>query len=173
MTFSDTNTKIGDRIRLVREQLKMSQGEFAESIGLKRPNYANIETNRQLPTIEQLTMIVHSYSSTIEILSYDWLIDGHANTVGAKKTPIASPIASPTASPTLKKYDKLFSEDTTPGLLMDEAAPYQRIQIVEIPPEEAQARYIAALERTVADKERIIELLEYRLNENESGIKET
>lgn len=62
---------ISDRIKKIRTDLGLTQEEFAASIGLKRPNLANIEIGKQLPTIETLQAIVRKYHKP-----YSWLIEG-------------------------------------------------------------------------------------------------
>jgi len=87
---------ISDRIKSIRLELKLTQDEFSESIGIKRPNYANIEGGKQLPTLDVLAEIVRVYR-----ISYDWLIDGHGS-----KDKDANPNAHPNAHLSPKKGAK-------------------------------------------------------------------
>ena len=62
---------IGLRIKDLRTNKKLSQDEFATSIGIKRANLGQIEVENQLPTIKILTEIVKIYHT-----SYTFLIEG-------------------------------------------------------------------------------------------------
>jgi len=63
---------IGERIKIIRENAGLSQEKFAESVGLKRTNIAQIELGKQLPTIKIISEIVRIYNTT-----YGYLIDGN------------------------------------------------------------------------------------------------
>jgi transcriptional regulator with XRE-family HTH domain len=65
---------IGLRIKELRNKKKLSQDDFASSIGIKRANLSHIENENQLPTIEILSNIARIYN-----ISYDFLIDGSNN----------------------------------------------------------------------------------------------
>ncbi|WP_295675701.1 helix-turn-helix domain-containing protein [uncultured Mucilaginibacter sp.] len=62
---------IHERIKGIRVTAGLSQEGFAESIGLRRGNYAQIELGNQLPTLETIKIIARNYNK-----SYGWLIDG-------------------------------------------------------------------------------------------------
>lgn len=59
---------VNQRIKILREVVNLSQSAFAESIGTTRSNLAQIEQDRQLPTLTQIRAIVLKYNT-----SYDWL----------------------------------------------------------------------------------------------------
>jgi len=51
-------TEIGERVKVIRKQLKMNQSDFANFIGCKaKANISHIETGRALPTLPQLVTI--------------------------------------------------------------------------------------------------------------------
>jgi len=89
---------ISDRIRSIRKDSGLSQEKFAESIGIKRANLANIEVGKQLPTIEQLQVIVRKYH-----IAYSWLIEG----VGDQKKN-AHPNAHPSAHPLVEEGNEKY-----------------------------------------------------------------
>lgn len=62
---------INQRVKILRETVNLSQTAFAEAIGTTRSNLAQIEQEKQLPTLTQIKAIVLNYNVT-----YDWLIDG-------------------------------------------------------------------------------------------------
>jgi phage repressor protein C with HTH and peptisase S24 domain len=67
---------IQERIKQVRLESGLTQEEFSASIGLKRQNYAQLETGKQLPSFEVITAIVKIYNK-----SYSWLIEGKESKV--------------------------------------------------------------------------------------------
>ncbi|MBB6127883.1 XRE family transcriptional regulator [Mucilaginibacter lappiensis] len=72
------------RLKELRQETGLSQEDFATSIGLKRPNYAQIEGGKQYPTLETIKQIVRIYNKT-----YDWLIDGKE--IAPNVAPIVAP----------------------------------------------------------------------------------
>jgi len=63
--------EIGERIKAIRKVSGKNQEDFAMSIGLNRPNYAQIEIGKQKPTLQTLIEIVRNYNT-----SYDYLLEG-------------------------------------------------------------------------------------------------
>lgn len=53
---------IGDRVRQIRDDQKMTQEEFANRIGIKRPSVASIETNVREPSNPVVTMICREFN---------------------------------------------------------------------------------------------------------------
>lgn len=62
---------IQERIKQVRQESGQTQEQFSASIGMKRPNYAQLEVGKQEPTFEVISSIVRIYHK-----SFEWLIDG-------------------------------------------------------------------------------------------------
>lgn len=62
---------IGLRIKELRTDLKISQTEFAERIGVKQSPLSQMEGEKILPSIETLSKIIREFN-----ISYEWLIDG-------------------------------------------------------------------------------------------------
>lgn len=62
---------IQDRIKKVRTSAGLTQEQFAASIGLKRNNYAQMESGNQLPPLEVISKIVRIYNTP-----YEWLLEG-------------------------------------------------------------------------------------------------
>ena len=62
---------INDRMKLIRLTKKMTQKQFAESLGLTIPYIKAIESYKYTPSITVLKLLHTKFS-----LSYDWLIDG-------------------------------------------------------------------------------------------------
>lgn len=75
---------IGARLKDLRAKARLSQEEFANSIGLKRGNYAQIELGNQNPTLETVEAVVRIYNTT-----YDFVIEGK------EIAPNAAPIVAP------------------------------------------------------------------------------
>lgn len=66
--------RVHERIKLVREQSKMSQTEFAKKLGISRDALANIENNRlKNPQLKEpiLKLICNEFG-----VSYPWLAEG-------------------------------------------------------------------------------------------------
>lgn len=64
-----TKEDIGARIRILRG--KLTQEEFAKSVGFSRAYIADIETGRAKPSLELLANIVDKYHTSME-----WIIMG-------------------------------------------------------------------------------------------------
>lgn len=62
---------IGSRMKKFREEKHWSREMMAEKLGMKTPNYGNVERGEQYPTIEQLKIIV-----SISDIPYSYWVDG-------------------------------------------------------------------------------------------------
>lgn len=60
---------IGKRIKLIRQQLKLTQQQFAEKIGVSRSHISNLENGNEMPSNSLLLFI-----STIFPVNHDWLL---------------------------------------------------------------------------------------------------
>jgi transcriptional regulator with XRE-family HTH domain len=65
---------MGDRLRALREQLKLSQGDIESRTGLLRCYVSRVENGHTVPSIETLEKL----SRTLEIPLYQFLYDGEA-----------------------------------------------------------------------------------------------
>ena len=62
-----TNVPVGDRIRIMRAKRRMSQLELARRTGLSQFVLSFIETNKAIPTPEQLARIRQALGWTPEL----------------------------------------------------------------------------------------------------------
>lgn len=65
---------IGSRIKQIRKEVEMTQGQFAEAIGMKQSPLSQIESDRILPSIETLRVIIRKFNTT-----YEFVLDGNNN----------------------------------------------------------------------------------------------
>jgi len=63
---------IGDRLRALREEKKLSQGDIEKRTGLVRPYISRIENNHTVPAIETLEKLARA----LEIPMYQLFYDG-------------------------------------------------------------------------------------------------
>jgi transcriptional regulator with XRE-family HTH domain len=63
---------IGDRLRELREEKKLSQGDIEKRSGLMRPYISRIEHNHTVPTIETL----EKWARALEVPMYQLFYDG-------------------------------------------------------------------------------------------------
>src|ERR1700720_94077 len=63
---------VGDRIRLLREQKDMSQGDVEKSTGMSRCYVSRIENGHTVPSLETL----EKFARTLEVPLYQLLYDG-------------------------------------------------------------------------------------------------
>src|SRR5216683_3019935 len=63
---------IGDRLRELREEKKLSQGDIEKRTGLVRPYISRVENNHTVPTIETL----EKWARALEIPMYQLFYDG-------------------------------------------------------------------------------------------------
>jgi transcriptional regulator with XRE-family HTH domain len=62
---------IGDRLRALREQKKLSQGDIEERTGLLRCYISRVENNHTVPAIETLEKMAHAMEIPLYQLFYD------------------------------------------------------------------------------------------------------
>src|SRR6266851_5463544 len=62
---------IGDRLRELREQKKLSQGDIEKRTGLVRPYISRIEHNHSVPTIDTLEKMARALEVPMYQLFYD------------------------------------------------------------------------------------------------------
>lgn len=60
--------KLGERIRLLREQAKISQEKFALKIGMDRTYYASVEKGRRNISLMNLQKIANGFNITLSEL---------------------------------------------------------------------------------------------------------
>jgi transcriptional regulator with XRE-family HTH domain len=63
---------IGDRLRELREEKKLSQGDIEKRTGLVRPYISRVENNHSVPTIETLEKMARA----LEVPTYQLFYDG-------------------------------------------------------------------------------------------------
>ena len=63
---------IGDRLRALREEKKLSQGDIEKRTGLVRPYISRVENNHTIPTIETL----EKWARALEVPMYQLFYDG-------------------------------------------------------------------------------------------------
>jgi transcriptional regulator with XRE-family HTH domain len=63
---------IGDRLRELREEKKLSQGDIEKRTGLVRPYISRVENNHTVPTIETL----EKWARALEVPMYQLFYDG-------------------------------------------------------------------------------------------------
>ncbi len=62
---------IGDRLRALREEKKLSQGDIEKRTGLVRPYISRVENNHSVPTIETLEKMARALEVPLYQLFYD------------------------------------------------------------------------------------------------------
>ncbi len=62
---------IGDRLRALREEKKLSQGDIERRTGLARPYLSRIENNHSVPSIETLEKMARALEVPMYQLFYD------------------------------------------------------------------------------------------------------
>jgi transcriptional regulator with XRE-family HTH domain len=67
-----TNMNIGDRLRVLREHKKLSQGEIEERTGLLRAYVSRVENGHSVPAIETL----EKFARALEVPMYQLFYDG-------------------------------------------------------------------------------------------------
>ena len=63
---------IGDRLRALREEKKLSQGDIEKRTGLVRPYISRVENNHSVPNIETL----EKWARALELPMYQLFYDG-------------------------------------------------------------------------------------------------
>ena len=62
--------EIGNRIRYIREELKLSQIAFAEMIGVSREHIGRIERNPKQPSLDVLTSISYYTGYSVDYILF-------------------------------------------------------------------------------------------------------
>ncbi len=62
---------IGDRLRALREEKNLSQGDIEKRTGLVRPYISRIENNHTIPAIETLEKMARAFEVPLYQLFYD------------------------------------------------------------------------------------------------------
>ena len=62
---------IGDRLRALREEKKLSQGDIEKRTGLGRPYISRVENNHSVPNIETLEKLARALEVPMYQLFYD------------------------------------------------------------------------------------------------------
>lgn len=62
---------INQRLKILREYLKLSQGDFSAAIGLTQGGYSDIERGRREPSEMAIELISSKYA-----VSREWLLEG-------------------------------------------------------------------------------------------------
>jgi len=63
---------IGDRLRELRQEKKLSQGDIEKRTGLVRPYISRVENNHSVPNIETL----EKWARALEVPMYELFYDG-------------------------------------------------------------------------------------------------
>lgn len=79
---SDIDNNFLARLKLIRKNSKLSQAEFAKSIGISQPQYCAIETGKSKLTETQIIAIETRYK-----ISLSWLKDGTGEMFAAEPSP--------------------------------------------------------------------------------------
>ena len=62
------STKLGQNLKKIRTEKKMSQGDIARTLGVDRGYISNIENGKKNPTLETLKKIADALKVSIEDL---------------------------------------------------------------------------------------------------------
>ncbi len=68
ITPNDFYVKLGDSIRRRREELRLTQAELGESLGLSRTSVTNIERGRQRLLIDQFQRVCKTLDVSADVL---------------------------------------------------------------------------------------------------------
>ena len=60
--------KMGSRIKLLRQQLNMSQDELAKSLGVTKQAISNIENSKSAPSVNVLSKLALDYNVNLNYL---------------------------------------------------------------------------------------------------------
>jgi transcriptional regulator with XRE-family HTH domain len=71
---------IGSRIKSIREELDLTQAEFAEAVGVNKKTISLVENGHRKPSQEILSIISHKYQTNLE-----WVSTGNGNKKSDKK----------------------------------------------------------------------------------------
>jgi len=62
---------IGERLKAIREQKKLSQGDIEKRTGLLRPHISRVENGHTVPAIETLEKLARAMEIPMYVLFYD------------------------------------------------------------------------------------------------------
>lgn len=106
---------IGERIKALRQELKLNQEEFAAPLEIKRASLSQIETGTIAPSLELLYKIVGKFNT-----SYNWLINGEGGQVDVNLN--VNPIVNP----------KLKKKEISEYAVQEDRAPYYKPNVLPI-----------------------------------------
>ena len=164
---------IVDRLTQFMALKSITAYEFERTVGVSNGYINSRKGGTRGIGSEILEKIYRAYPD----LNLSWLITGDGNSFisneyeSAYKPAYKLEDASPTASPTQNFHDDTFRVDAQEAVLSESVPSNRKTKPQSAPGDDVIQRYIAALERTVADKVKIIELMERLLKENETAIK--
>ena len=72
---------IGERLKQIRKDCKLTQSEFGNALGVTKQAIANVESNHSNPSIDFLCKLIEIYNINI-----NWLISGIGETFIQKKS---------------------------------------------------------------------------------------
>jgi len=115
--------EIGSRIKQIRKQLKMSQKEFASSVGMSQGHLCVTERGEFPLSITLIKAICHEYK-----LNEDWIRTGNGEPFTSITQEKGIPVFSqlPESYPEISRPDELRGYLSIPGLHEDGFAFYQR-----------------------------------------------
>lgn len=76
LALSDTERRkqFGERVRVMRKLLGLTQAELAEKLGVTNPAIVAYEKGKQEPTLRNLLILAQTLNTSI-----DWLVTGNEN----------------------------------------------------------------------------------------------
>ena len=99
---------IGDRIKIILKEKKLSIAEFSEQVGIQRSSLSHLFTGRNKPSIDLLLKIKKQFPGT----DLEWLITGES---------LASPAkAKENTASTIEKKDENVVTNVTSSTQVDE-----------------------------------------------------
>ncbi|MEJ2882079.1 helix-turn-helix domain-containing protein [Pedobacter sp. GR22-6] len=96
--------EIGERVKNLRLESKLSQSFVSEKLKISRSNYSQIELGNQFPSFNTLYLISSLYGK-----SYEWLLHGDETPAKAKPKPVVKD-AVKDMQRTLMKFKSILSE---------------------------------------------------------------
>lgn len=98
--------ELGERFRAIRKKLNMTQGEFAQSIGMSQSFIAEVERGGKEPSRSLLIAIARAYD-----VSLDWLLLGKKNYATLKPMAESEADQLRTENEALKKENSVLEAD--------------------------------------------------------------